>query len=333
MSETAMLAVVGGLFLMFVMMGGGGLVYMRSANARYRKRLATFSGKAEQKANRRSGGGRDQPGARRRQIQGKLKELEDERAEQNKKKRITTRDLLLQADVKLTPKKFFLIGLAIGIVATLVYLVMGYPPLGAIAVFIVVSFGLPRWWLKKKGEKQRKLFTKNFANAVDVIVRGVQSGLPVNECLGIIARESPYPLNTEFQQILDGIKIGQTMGECMEKGLQRIPTTEYKFFSIVLAIQQQTGGNLAETLAGLSSVLRDRKRMEDQVKTMTSEARTTAMIIGSLPFCMTALMCLTSYEYISLLWLETLGHYLIAGGVVLIGTGTLIMKSMINFDI
>jgi len=330
MSSTLLLAIVSGLLLITIAIGGGGYAYMRAGKARYRKRLDHFSGKAEKTAARKSGGGRDQAGDRRRQIQGKLKELEDE--QQSKKEKAGLRELLIEADIKITPKKYYLIGLAMGVVATLGYAVMAYPIWGAPMVFIAVGFGVPRWWVKKKGVKRRALFTKNFANAVDVIIRGVQSGLPVNQCMGIIARESPYPINTEFTGLLDGIKIGQTMAECLEKGLLRFPTTEYKFFSIVLAIQQQTGGNLAETLIGLSNVLRERKKMEDAVKTMTSEARTTAMIIGSLPFCMAALMTITSYDYIALLWQDEIGHYLIAGGVISLTSGTLIMKNMINFD-
>ena len=136
--------------------------------------------------------------------------------------------------------------------------------------------------MKRKAKKRQKLFTKHFANAVDVIVRGVRSGLPVNECLNIIARETPEPVCSEFEQLVEGIKVGRPLEEVMERGLRRIPTMEYRFFAIVLAIQQQTGSNLAETLSGLSSVLRERKKMADTVKTITSEARTTAMIIGSL---------------------------------------------------
>jgi tight adherence protein B len=332
MTDTMLMAIMAGLLLMFLMIGGVGIVYVRSSGSRYRKRLAAISGQEARKAAAKGGSGRDAANARRRQqIQGKLKKMEDERKASSKK--VTLWDLLIQADMKISVRKFYLIGLAIGAAATVLYVIMGYPLYGAIAVFIFVSFGLPRWWVKRKGKKRQKLFTKNFANAVDVIVRGIKSGLPVSECLNIIARESPYPINNEFTALIEGVKIGQPMNDVLDRGLQRIPTTEYRFFAIVLAIQQQTGGNLAETLAGLSEVLRERKKMQDQIKTMTSEARTTAMIIGSLPFCMSALMTLTSYEYIALLWQETLGHYLIAAGVTLITIGTLIMNKMISFEI
>jgi len=331
-SDTLLMAIVAGGVLLTLTMLGFGVMMMRSANARYRRRLQTVTGAAAKRATRGGGGGRaDQSGARRRQIQGKLKELEDQRKKAANKRTLQT--LLFEAAVKTTVRKFYIYSLVFAVVATVAYVAMGYPLYGAVPVFIVAFLGLPRWWLKRRAKKRQQLFTKNFANAVDVIVRGVQSGLPVNECLNMLAREAPEPINTEFQQIVEGIKIGQTLNEMLERGLKRIPTTEYKFFAIVMAIQQQTGGNLAETLSGLSGVLRERKKMQDQIKSMTAEARTTAMIIGSLPFCMTALMTLTSYEYISLLWQETMGQYMIAGGVLLISTGTFIMNSMIKFEI
>jgi tight adherence protein B len=327
------MAMVAGAMLMTFAMVGLGIYMMRATNARYRKRLQTVTGEAARRSARSGGGGggRDNSSARRRQIQGKLKELEEQRKKVENKK--TLQDLLLQANVKMTAKKFYIVSLVVGIVATLGYAAMGYPWYGMIPVFIVGTLGLPRWWLKRRAKKRQTLFTKNFANAVDVIVRGVQSGLPVNECLNMLAREAPEPINTEFHQIVEGIKIGQTLDEVLDRGLKRIPTTEYKFFAIVMAIQQQTGGNLAETLSGLSGVLRERKKMQDQIKSMTAEARTTAMIIGSLPFCMTLLMTLTSYEYISLLWQSTMGQWMIAGGVTLISMGTLIMNNMIKFEI
>jgi len=214
-----------------------------------------------------------------------------------------------------------------------IYFALGYTPWGVAPVAVLAFLGVPRFILKRKAKKRQKLFTKHFANAIDIIVRGVRSGLPVNECLRIIAREAPEPVAGEFSQLIEGIAVGRPLEEVMDRGLRRIPTTEYKFFAIVLAIQQQTGSNLAETLAGLSSVLRERKKMADQVKSITSEARTTAMIIGSLPFAMAAIMTLTSYEYIALLWQDTMGHYMIAGGFTLIAVGTFIMWRMISFEV
>ncbi len=332
MSEAALMALVAGALLLTFTLMAAGVVMMRAGNARYRKRLETVSGVAARRTAK-GGGGRagEHGGTRRRQIQGKLKELEDQR-KQVEKKRILA-DMLIEANLKTTKKQFYIYSLIFAVVATVAYVVMGYPLYGALPVFIVGFLGLPRWWLKRRGKKRQKNFTKHFANAVDVIVRGVQSGLPVNECLNILAREAPSPINDEFFQIVEGIKIGQTLNDVLDRGLKRIPITEYKFFAIVMAIQQQTGGNLAETLSGLSGVLRERKKMSDQIKSMTAEARTTAMIIGSLPFCMTALMTLTSYSYISILWQDTMGQYMIAGGVMLISTGTFIMNSMIQFDI
>lgn len=325
------MAIVAGGVLATFGIAGIGIFMMRATNARYRKRLLAVTGETARRSTRGSSGRGDNSSARRRQIQGKLKELEEQRKKVENKR--TLQDLLLQANVKMTARKFHVVSLIVGIVATLGYVAMGYPWYGIIPVFIVGTLGLPRWWLKRRAKKRQALFTKNFANAVDVIVRGVQSGLPVNECLNMLAREAPEPINTEFHQIVEGIKIGQTLNEVLDRGLKRIPTTEYKFFAIVMGIQQQTGGNLAETLSGLSGVLRERKKMADQIKSMTAEARTTAMIIGSLPFCMTLLMTLTSYEYISLLWQSTMGQWMIAGGVTLISTGTLIMNNMIKFEI
>lgn len=332
MTETVLLALVSGLLLIFLTIGSVGIVHKHAGSARYRNRLSAVTGQDAKKVAAKGDTVSDPSGRRRRQqIQGKLKKLDDERA--HTKKKVGLRELLIQADMKTSVKKFYIVGLIIGVVATVAYIIAGYPLLGAIAVFIFMGFGIPRWWVKRKGAKRRQLFTKNFANAVDVIVRGIQSGLPVNECLNIIARESPNPINAEFTALIEGVKIGQPLNDVFERGLQRIPTTEYKFFAIVLAIQQQTGGNLAETLAGLSEVLRERKKMQDSIKTKTSEARSTSIIIGSMPFVASAIMMLTSYDYISLLWQDPLGLILIAAGVTSIILAVFIMNKMINFEI
>jgi tight adherence protein B len=330
MNDTAMMAIVVGALLMLATLLAGGYVMVRASHATYRKRLALVSGELHRERRQR-GGAKDSSGKRRSQIQSKIRELEEQRKKNVRKQAL--KDLLLQAGSSLSVKQFYIFSAVFAIVATALYLLMGYPLWGALPVAVVALLGVPRIVLKRKAKKRQKLFTKHFANSIDIIVRGVRSGLPVNECLRIIAREAPEPVASEFDQLIEGIKIGQPLDDVMQRGLRRIPTTEYKFFAIVLAIQQQTGSNLAETLAGLSTVLRERKKMADQVKSITSEARTTAMIIGSLPFCMAAVMTLTSYEYIALLWREDMGHYMIAGGLTLIAMGTFIMWRMISFEV
>lgn len=330
MNDTVLMIIVVGTLLLFSVMIGGGIFMVRASQANYRRRLAMVTG-AAQRERRQRGGGKDTSVARRRQIQGKIKELEEQRKQTVRKRALA--DLLVQAGSNLTVKQFYLISAVFALVVTGIYIALGYTYWGAIPVALFAFLGLPRFYMKRRAKKRQQLFTKHFANAVDVIVRGVRSGLPVNECLNIIARETPEPVCSEFEQLVEGIKVGRPLDEVMDRGLRRIPTMEYRFFAIVLAIQQQTGSNLAETLAGLSSVLRERKKMADTVRSITAEARTTAMIIGALPFCMAGIMTLTSYEYIALLWREEMGSYMIAGGLALIAMGTFIMWRMISFEV
>ena len=180
---------------------------------------------------------------------------------------------------------------------------------------------------------RKKQFTHYFADGLDVICRGIQSGLPLGECMGIISQESPDPVGEEFRLITERQKLGVTLEEALLKAYERIPTSELKFFRIVLTIQQQTGGNLAETLGNLSAVLRDRKKMADKVKAITSEARSTAMIIGALPFVIGFGLYFISPDHIMLLFTEPLGHMMLMGAALTMGLGIFIMHQMISFDI
>jgi tight adherence protein B len=196
-----------------------------------------------------------------------------------------------------------------------------------------MGFGLPRFIVKWLGKRRVKKFTLLFANAVDVIVRGIRSGLPVGECLNIIARESPEPVAGVFREIVEAQRLGLNLEQALERAEELMPTSEMKFFNIVLGIQQQTGGNLAETLSNLSSILRARKKMGDKVKALSSEARSSAMIIGSLPFIMTALLWLVSPEYIALLFTDDTGKVMIMAGLAWMSIGVFVMKQMVSFEI
>ena len=164
-------------------------------------------------------------------------------------------------------------------------------------------------------------------------MRGIRSGLPLGECLNIIASEAPEPVRTEFRLITDGIRLGMTLNEALQRALTRMPTVEVKFFTIVLTIQQQTGGNLAETLDNLSSILRQRKKMQGKVQALSSEAKSSAMIIGSLPFLITGALLLVQPDYIAMLFNTEIGNIMLAGILLWMGLGIVIMKKMVSFQI
>jgi tight adherence protein B len=269
---------------------------------------------------------------RKKDIQSRLKQAEDAKKKE-KSRAVKYRRDLKQAGLSITLKQFFLLCAAVALLAAVVYLAMGYPPVGAVPVAISVGFGLPRFVVKWLGARRVKKFTLLFANAVDVIVRGIRSGLPVGECLNIIARESPEPVAGVFREIVEAQRLGLSLEQALARAEELMPTSEMKFFNIVLGIQQQTGGNLAETLSNLSSILRARKKMGDKVKALSSEARSSAMIIGSLPFLMTGLLWLVSPEYISLLFTDDTGKVMIMAGLAWMGIGVFVMKQMVNFEI
>jgi len=318
------------LFSLFTALAVGGyLVYAArfSPRARLKRRIGAVIGEGVV-----AGQGHEKSAAnpRRRLIQAKLKELE--KSQKKSTRRSEIRHLIQQAGIRLTMGQFYTLSVISALVAAVGYLAAGFAPIGAVLVAIPAGLLLPKWFLKHLGKRRRKAFTKLFADAVDVIVRGIQSGLPIGECLAIIGRESPEPVGTEFRLIVEGQRLGLTLDDALMRALDRMPTPELKFFSIVLGIQQQTGGNLAETLGNLSRVLRDRKKMADKVRAMSSEARSTAAIIGSLPFVMIGLLFLTSPEYIIWLFIDPMGHWMIGAGITLMLIGILIMKKMIDFQ-
>lgn len=279
---------------------------------------------------REGGGGGGNP--RQKRIQDKLQELEEKKNEK-KSRRNQIRGDLLQAGIDLKVRDYLMVTAIVGLVATSLAMLFGLHIVAAAAIGLVGTLGVPKLVLKLLGRSRRKKFTAEFATAVDVIVRGIKSGLPVGECLSIIGRESPEPVGEEFRLLIEGQKIGISLDELLSRGLERMPTPEFKFFAIVLLIQQQTGGNLATTLAGLSEVLRERKKMKDKVQALSSEAKSSAMIIGALPFLVSAGMYGMNPDYMSLLFTTTVGNVLLGAGLTWMAIGVSVMTKMINFDI
>jgi tight adherence protein B len=204
-------------------------------------------------------------------------------------------------------------------------------PLVIAAAMFVVGLGLPRWVLGFLTARRKKKFTENFATAIDVIVRSVKSGLPTNEALRIVAREVPNPVGSEFHNLVESLKVGVTLEQAMKRMMESMPTPEVGFFAIVMTIQTKSGGNLSEALGNLAAVLRDRKRLQGKIKAMSSEAKASAMIIGSLPPGVMGIVYITTPAYISKLFTERAGNLMLAGCVIWMSMGIMVMRKMINF--
>ncbi|MGB8366531.1 MAG: type II secretion system F family protein [Rhizomicrobium sp.] len=306
----------------------GGIAYVfAGAGDGSRKRVAAL---AHKKAT--GIGGRSAPEAnqqRRKNVQALLKDLEKAQAAQ--KQRPTLRRRIEQAGLSITPRTFWTICATAALCAVAVCMLAGQSFLVTGLAGFGVGLGLPRWVLSYLRKRRLKKFTEEFANAIDVIVRSVRSGLPTIEALKIVAKESPAPVGPEFATLCEGLKIGVSLEQGLKRMLERMPTSEVAFFTIVMTIQQKTGGNLSEALSNLSNVLRDRKRLQGKIQAMSSEAKASAMIIGSLPPGVMLLVYLSTPTYIAALFTERLGNLMLVACVVWMSIGIFVMNKMISF--
>jgi tight adherence protein B len=268
--------------------------------------------------------------SRRKQIQESLKQLEE--SQKKRRRKLTLRTLLMQSGLELTAQKFWIGSAGLGTVLGLAILLVGAPWYVALAAGAVGLFGLPRWFLGYLRKRRQEVFLREFADAIDIMVRGLKAGLPVSDAMKVIAAESPAPVGPEFLEVVEGQRVGIAIDQGIERMFDRMPLAEVNFLSIVMAIQSKTGGNLAEALNNLSKVLRDRKKMKQKIAAVSQEAKASAMIIGSLPFVITGAMSILNPEYLNPLWDTEIGHLLIAGSLIWMGAGVLIMRKMINFD-
>lgn len=269
---------------------------------------------------------------RRKQVSDTLKDLE---VRQAAKEKVTLRLRLQRAGLDAEPRSFWIASAISGIViAGFVFTSLPPSPLKPMATGVaafIATFGLPRWVLNKMIKRRQHKFVSELANAIDVVVRGVKSGLPLNECLQIISRESPEPICSEFKEVVEQQRIGVSLGEALERLITRMPLPEVKFLAIVIAIQQQAGGNLSEALSNLSGVLRDRFRMAMKVKALSAEAKSSAIVLASLPPGVMMMVHTTVPDYISPLFVTKMGNLFLIVGLMWMGCGVLVMRKMINF--
>jgi tight adherence protein B len=269
------------------------------------------------------------PKVRRDQIEETLKELE---VRQKKQKNLPLAMRISQAGLTWSKRQYILISVAIGAALFVAIFLVGGGLLAGTGAGFAGGFGVPRWLLAFLKKRRENKFLHNFPDAVDVIVRGVKAGLPLGDCLRIIANETPEPVRSEFRTIVEAQTIGISMGDACAKLFERMPLPEANFFGIVVSIQQRAGGNLSEALGNLSRVLRDRKKMKAKIQAMSMEAKASAVIIAALPFCVMILVYISSPNYIELLWTHPTGRLMMACCAAWMSVGVFVMKKMINFD-
>lgn len=276
----------------------------------------------------------DAAAMRRKQMQDSMKELRDRESKRRKASGgKSIKDKLAQAGWTIEPSMFWILSIALGAAISVGAFFMGQTPLVIAGAGFAGALGLPRWIVQMGIGKRQSKFTSQFGDGIDVIVRGVKSGLPLIECLRIIASESPAPLGTEFTRVIDSIQMGTTVEQSLQGLYRRMPLPEVNFFAIVIGIQQQSGGNLSEALGNLSEVLRSRKMLFEKVKALSSEAKASAMIIGALPIAVMGLVYFTAPEYMSLLFTTSTGHFFLMVGAGMMGAGIFVMKQMMKLDV
>lgn len=224
-------------------------------------------------------------------------------------------------------------GISVLLCIILLALFSGFPFLACLFGGVFLGLGLPHFVVGFLINQREEKFLALFPEAIDLIVRGLKSGLPVIESINAVGREMEDPIGIEFRRIGDDVRFGKTMTEALWSTAERLSVAEFKFFVISLSVQQETGGNLAETLGNLSGILRARQQMKLKIRAMSSEGRASAMIIGSLPFIMYGLIMMMNPEYGAVLYTDPRAQMVAAGALIWMGIGMFMIKKMISFEI
>ena len=240
---------------------------------------------------------------------------------------------IMRTGLEVSLGKYALGCLGIGIAAgAAAYYYLGIP-LAALLIGFTVGLGLPHLIVKFLIGRRLNRFNMAFPEAIDLIVRGLKSGLPVADSFGVIAKESAEPVRSEFRRVVEYLSLGKTMDEALWMMADRIGTPEFNFFVVAMSVQRETGGNLAETLENLGDILRKRKQTKLKIKALSAEARASALIIGVLPFIMFGIIYSINPYYIDDLWKDDRGIVLLVIGLLWLFSGFGVMAKMVRFEV
>ena len=248
------------------------------------------------------------------------------------------RPALLRKRLEMTGKdiglgKYAMICLGTALAVAMLMMLRGAPILLSVIFGLFCGIGLPHFIIGKLIIRRVNKFNASFPDAIELMVRGLRSGLPITETLTIVAQEVPGPVGIEFRTVADKMKIGRTMEGALQDTAERLGTAEFQFFVITLAIQRETGGNLAETLSNLANVLRMRAQMKLKIRAMSSESKASAYIVGALPFIVFGLVWFINPKYMQGFFVDPRLIVAGLGGLVWMSIGAFIMAKMVNFEI
>lgn len=313
-----------------VAVGAAGFALVPSAlgGSRASKRLKVYQG--DLRTTRRELDANRTRDARRKTVQQALKAQTDDL---NAKKRVRLPDLIFQAGMTISPAAFIRNSVIFG-AGLFVFLLLVQVPYYFAAVFGVAGgYLLPRMYVGRRRKKYQNAFLDELPNAVEAIVRGVKTGLPLNDSMRVVAKDTKEPVRSEFGRVLDQQSFGFSMTEAVQVLLDRVPLPEVNFFVVVISVQQQAGGNLSEALGNLARVLRNRKKMKQKVAAMSSEAKASAGIIGALPVVVAIMVSFVSPVYLQPLITTTIGQLWLGVAAIMMCLGVFVMNRMIQFDI
>ncbi len=305
--------------------GFGGLAFaFVGGDSRADKRLAAV---ARSDAKALSASANVDKAARKKQIADGLRDIE-----KKGKRRVSLAARIDQAGLSITTRQFLIGSLFFGLLVSALAYVESKSALLTLLVGLTGALGLPQLTLARLRIRRINKFIANFPTTIDIIVRGIKSGLPLGDTFRIAASESAEPVKSEFRRVIEALSVGMTLPEAVERMAQRVPIAETNFFSIVIAIQGKSGGNLSEAMGNLSRVLRERKKMKGKISAMSMEAKASAAIIGAVPFFVVGALYVSSPNYVSLLWTTIHGRMISAIAICWMGIGVAMMKKMIAFD-
>ncbi len=316
--------------LAVITVGAAGFALVPSllGDGRAQKRRKALQG--DVRANRREVSAHHVRDQRRKNVQQALNAQNEELAA---KRRVRLPELLFQAGMTVTPGVFIRNSVILGTVLFVILLLLQLPYYFAGIFALAGAYLLPRIYIGRRRKKYQNAFLDELPNAVEAIVRGVKTGLPLNDSMRVVARDTKEPVRSEFGRVLDQQSFGFSMTQAVQVLYERVPLPEVNFFVVVISVQQQAGGNLSEALGNLARVLRNRKKMKQKVAAMSSEAKASAGIIGALPVVVAILVSLVSPEYLQPLFTTPIGNLWLGIAFLMMCFGAFVMNRMIQFDI